>query len=1032
MCRSCGILQFAGKRAVPAPRWRHDWGKSVAIIGLLGEVTADVAGRRVALGPARQRCVLVALAMDAGHVVAVDRLIERVWAPAVPTRARATLQSYVSRLRQALAGEDGVDILRRPGGYVLTSGETDLSRFQDLCARARDSADSPRAARLLTEALALWRGDALTGLDSEWAQAERDRLHQERLAAEHDLVDVRLRMGRGEELLAGLSARVAEYPLDERVASQYMAALSHAGRAADALAHYRRLRVRLVAELGAEPGAALQDLHQRILGADSVGAAPASSASALVPRQLPAAPAPFVGQRDALDRLDAARRDNSATVVISAIAGAGGIGKTWLALHWAHRNTDRFPDGQLFVDLRGFSPDGPPMTAEVALRGFLDALGVEPDRVPAEVHAQAAMFRSLVADRRMLLVLDNAVDTGQVVPLLPGSETCAVVVTSRNRLSGLITGHGARHVLLDVLSDTEARALLTRRLGMARVDAEPEAVAELIALCGGFPLALSIVAGRAHTGPLLRFADLAAELHDLGLAALDDDDPTASLPVVLSWSVQALNPDQARMFALLGVAPGPDISTAAAVSLAGRPAGETRAVLRELEQASLITRSAGDRCRTHDLIRAHALRQHLANADADAALRRVLDCYLHTAYDADRILTPERPPVRLDPPVPGCQVVPLPDGTAALTWLANEHACLLAAQQTAITRSWHQDVWRLAWVLNTFHYRRGHLDDELAVWQAGLTAADRLGDVTTRILVRRMLGRVLGRRRQYEQATARLHEALTLAEQDQDEVGQAHVHGHLAHLNEMRGDYQRALEHCERTLDLFRALDDPIREAQSLNNMGWLAARLGDHETALRHCQTALALHRSQDYPNGEAHTLDSLGYIEHRNGRPARAVDHYRQALALWRELGNAYEAATTLSGLGDPYATLEQYDQARAVWQEAFELYQAQNRSQDADRVQRRLDGLPERETGRKRSGSGLSPLLVSRPVRGPGSRRDARLVGQPRRAEGHDHRAGRRAPGDLRCRRRRTEVLRSDHNHRHQAEPADDLRRGHLAAG
>jgi DNA-binding SARP family transcriptional activator len=417
-------------------------------VRLLGEVTAHVGGREVELGPARQRCVLAALAVDAGRVVAVDRLVDRVWAPDVPRRARATLQSYVSRLRQVLAGQDGLDIERRPGGYVLLAEETDLRCFRDLCARARGAADGATAARVLAEALAMWRGEALTGLDSEWARAERDQLHQERLAAEHDLVDARLRAGHGEELLAVLSARVAEHPLDERVAGQYMVALSRAGRSADALAHYRRLRARLVEELGADPGAALQELHQRILGGATAAGGGAGVEPVAVPRQLPAAPAPFVGRRDELDRL---ATSGAGTVVVSAVAGAGGIGKTWLTLHWAHRCAGRFPDGQLFVDLRGFSPEGPPMPAETALRGFLDALGVESGRVPVDPHAQAALFRSLVAGRRMLLVLDNAADTAQVAPLLPGSETCTVVVTSRNRLPGLITAHGARHLLLDVL-----------------------------------------------------------------------------------------------------------------------------------------------------------------------------------------------------------------------------------------------------------------------------------------------------------------------------------------------------------------------------------------------------------------------------------------------------------------------------------------------------------------------------------------------------------------------------------------------------
>jgi len=913
-------------------------------IQLLGEVTAQAGRRQVDLGPPRQRCVLAALAVDAARVVTPEQLAARVWTPEVAGRRRASLHSYLTRLRRALAGDDGADIVRRSGGYVLVGGHTDLARFRELCTRARGETDGRHAERLLTEALALWCGEALTGLDSEWAQAERDRLHHERMVAEHTLTDFRLRLGEGPELLPGLSERVAAQPLDERAAAQYMLALHQAGRPAEALAYYQQVRERLVAELGTDPGPPLQDLHRRLLGSDPSLAGTPVPAPAPVPRQLPATPVPFVGRRDELDRLGAALRDAAGrtTVMISAIAGAGGIGKTWLALHWAHRYLEKFPDGQLFVDLQGFSPAGPPMTPMIALRGFLDALGVEPHRVPLDLHAQAALFRSLVAGKRMLVVLDNAADTAQVTPLLPGSGTCTVIVTSRNRMPGLLTGHAARPILLDVLSAAEARAVLADRLGAARVDAEPAAVDELLGFCGGFPLALGIVAGHVHLRPRLRLADLATELREAGLSALDHDDPAASLPAVLSWSQRALRPESTRMFALLGIAPGPCIRLPAATCLAGRPASATRTALRDLENASLLAEGAAGQYWMHELIRGYAAGQEFDGAERNAALRRILDFYLHTAYAADRLLAPERDPIGLAGPSPACAPLELPDSAAALTWLTEEHGNLLAAQRAAIALGDDRYVWQLAWVLNTVHHRRGLLHDELGVWQAALANAHRLGEPAVSVLVLRMLGRVLGELNHDEDAEHHFRQALALAEHEGDLVAQAYVHGHLGALSDRRADHQRAFEQTRRAYELFRAAGNPVREAQTVSNLGWSAARLGRYAEAREYCEIALALCRSLDDRDGEAHIFDSLGYIEDHDGHPELAAGFYWQAIAVRRELGDLYQTANTLEELGRSYATAGNHRQARAAWGEAADLYRAQRRTDEAARLERRLAQL------------------------------------------------------------------------------------------
>ncbi|MEU8003577.1 BTAD domain-containing putative transcriptional regulator [Catellatospora sp. NPDC049111] len=475
---------------------------------VLGEVAARHDGRTLRLGHARQRSVLAVLLLQAGRTVSADQLIDRVWAEQPPRRAHSTLYGYLSRLRQALTAT-GVTVAREHGGYQLTAhpATVDAHRFAQLVGQARDTTPGPARLALLDQALALWQGDALAGLDTPWLTAQRDVLERDRHAAELDRTDLALGLGRHDELLTPLAVRAAAHPLDERVAGQLMIALYRAGRPADALTHYQATRLRLADELGTDPGAPLRRLHQQILTDDPCLAAPEPPPSTghggphPVPRQLPMPPRLFTARTEELGQLDAAAEAAPHAPVIAAITGAGGVGKSWLALHWAHGAADRFPDGQLYVDLRGFDPTQPPVDATAALRGFLDALGVPAAAIPADPHAQAALFRSTVAGRRLLIVLDDARDNAHVLPLLPGSATCAVLVTSRNRLTGLATAHGARLLDLNLLTDIEARRLLGAHLGRERTAAEPVAVAALLRWCAGLPLALGIVAARAAARP---------------------------------------------------------------------------------------------------------------------------------------------------------------------------------------------------------------------------------------------------------------------------------------------------------------------------------------------------------------------------------------------------------------------------------------------------------------------------------------------------------------------------------------------------
>jgi tetratricopeptide (TPR) repeat protein len=671
-----------------------------------------------------------------------------------------------------------------------------------------------------------------------------------------------------------------------------------------------------------------------------------------VPQQLPPAPRMFAARREELARLTAAldeTAESGRTVVISAIAGAGGIGKTWLALHWAHQQVERFPDGQLFVNLRGFDPSGEPISPGVAVRGFLDAFGVDPGRIPVDLDAQAGLYRSLVAGKQMLIMLDNARDTIHIVPLLPGSPTCTVLVTSRDQLSGLVTAQGAHRLVLDALDEHEARDLLIRRLGRERIQAEPDAVAELLTYCAGLPLALTIVASRAQAHPDFPLSAVAAKLRDEAtrLGALDEGDPASSLPAVLSWSYRNLDAEHARVFGLLSITPGPDISLSAAASLTALPPAQASTVLQALERASLVDEPVPGRYRMHDLIRLYAAERahHDQPEDGrDAALRRLVDFYLHTAYTGERLLDPHRQPIEISSPAACCHPYPLPDQAAALAWFEAEHSCLLASQRLAANRGWHSAVWQLAWTLSTFHQRRGYLHDDLAVWQAGLVAAQHGDDPATVLRIHRGLGQTYAHVGRHADALDHLGRALTLAQDTGDLLAQAHTHHALAVAWEQQEEDPQALEHATSALHLYQALDQPIWEAEALNLVGWYSARLGHYQQARTHCQAALTLARHHHHRAGEANTLDSLGYLAHRTGQHDQALDYYQQALILFRDLGDAYAEADVLDHLGQTHAALGHYDQACDMWHQALRLYEDQYRVNDAQRVQTQLDELIE----------------------------------------------------------------------------------------
>ena len=705
------------------------------------------------------------------------------------------------------------------------------------------------------------------------------------------------------------------------------------------------------------------DQLERMLTAD------AQQGDGTVPRQLPAAVADFTGRAAELRRLtqvlNAAAASRPGTVLISAIGGMAGVGKTALALYWAHQMAGRFPDGQLYVNLRGFDPSGTPVTASEAIRGFLDALGVAPERVPASLEAQASLYRSLLADRRMLIVLDNACDEQQVRQLRPASAGTLVLVTSRSQLTGLAAADGARLLSLDVLAHGEATELLAARIGSARAAAEPRAVSEIASLSACLPLAVAIAAARAVTRPNLALAALADELRAASgrLDALDAGDPTASVRVVFSWSVRHLSREAARMFRLLGIHPGPDISGAAAASLAGCDPAQARRALGELARAHLITERADGRYGLHDLLRAYAAEQGCdadSGLERDAAIGRMLDHYLQTAAGAALLLNPSHEPVVLATPGPDAAPEQPADRQQALAWFEGEHQVLLAAVTLAAQSGFGVHAWQLAWALVPFLQTRGHWQEWAATQRTALSAATRLGDAAGQAVCSRLLAAAYSDLGNYDESARLFTESLTLYQRLGNRLGEAKVQHNLAVLAEGQGRYADVLGHTEKALGLYQALGDKASEAAALNNVGWTYGLLGDYEQARAFCRQALALCTEVGHHLLEGYVWDSLGYAEQHPGNLGEAAACYQRALSLHRETGDRFTEAESLTHLGETCQAAGELVQAQGAWQEALAIFDDLRNHDAADKIRAmlaRTDGHalapPSSEPGAERPG-------------------------------------------------------------------------------
>jgi tetratricopeptide (TPR) repeat protein/transcriptional regulator with XRE-family HTH domain len=650
----------------------------------------------------------------------------------------------------------------------------------------------------------------------------------------------------------------------------------------------------------------------------------------VTPAQLPADVSAFTGRAEYLAGLDnlvsGADRRTSTAVVITAVSGTAGVGKTALAVHWAHRGAHLFPDGQLFIDLRGFDATDPAMSSYEALRSFLQALGVPAGQIPDSLDAQVGLYRSLLAGKKVLVVLDNARDAEQARPLLPGAAGCLAVVTSRNRLTSLVVAENAHHIIVDLLTVDESRQLLASRIGRHRVDAEIPAVDDIIDACARLPIALAVVAARAASQPEIPLVELGSTLRaEGGLHPFTDDDPRIDVRSVLSWSYRELGPSAARLFRLLGLHPGPDISIAAAASLTATSIGQVSTSLAELLRANLLTEHWPGRYALHDLLRHYAAelaQAHEPAGDRDAAVHRLLDHYLHTAHAVARVLYPSRESVEVGPPAAGAVPEPLVSHKDCRAWFAAERAVLLAAIELAARAGLDQHVWQLAWIFAIYLDRSGSWQALLSPAHLAMQAATRLRQPGAQALAHRLLARASHQIRRFDDALAHLEQALDLYRQTDDLVGQSIVQANIAIIHGSQDRHHIALDHSRRALMLAQTAGDRPRQAYVLNLIGWYHAKLGSHREALAYCQRSIALNQDLADRHGQAAAWDSLGLAYDGQGQYARAVKCFRTAVTLYDDLGERYLQADSLAHLGDAHHHAGQSGPARAAWRGALAI--------------------------------------------------------------------------------------------------------------
>ena len=912
-----------------------------ALFRILGPLEVRTGQGWAKIGAAKQRSVLATLLLRPGQPVPTEVLIDEVWPGKPPAKAANLVSVYVHHLRRRIGDADGKVLITRAPGYqvVLGPGELDADQFAGLVTegrRALASGAPDRAVDLLTEALELWRGPALADvLATSLVAAEADRLGQSRIEALELRAEASLACGRFAEVLPEVRRLLADHPLQEKLWALQIRALYGAGRQAEALEVYEQARNKIADELGVDPGAELRQLYHQILNAEDVQAvipaARAELAPGPVPAQLPADIRDFTGRSGKVEQLHellagADGEDSPGAVRVVLVVGSGGLGKTALAVHAAHLLASRFPDGQLYANLLGATQ---PVAAAEVLARFLRDLGMEGHRIPLGEEERAAHFRTRLAGKQVLIVLDDARDAAQVQPLLPGSASCAVLVTARGTLPELV---GSEVIDLDVLPRPEARALFGVVAGEERVAAEPAATEAVLKACAGLPLAIRIAGARLARrggGTVRALAErLSDERRRLDEFRMGNLAVRACFEVSFTSLPGPVTPgglDPARAFRLLGLWTGPSIGLPAAAGLLGEPELATADALYMLVDAHLLESPAPEQYRFHDLLRVYAADRALteeAEADRREAITRALAWYLYSAEAAARMISRQRRQVPLGPVPAGLHPLAFVTLEEALTWCDHERLELMAATQLAAASGLHELAWKLPAAAMVFYSRRSHWADWVAAHQIGLASARTVGDRLAEAWMLNNLGMAYGVQRMEESVTY-LEQALDLSRELGNGPAEAQAATNVANTYFRLGNYAEARIAAERSIDIERKVGNRFGEGIGLGILGCACRELGEFGAAIEFLQQALAISRELGERDFEAETLTDLGGAYLGLGQLAYATNCLEDSLAIRESIGDRHGQAATLQRLGQANWRAGNVGKARAQLAEAIALY-------------------------------------------------------------------------------------------------------------